>query len=53
LIVFDKEGKKLREHNLPGPDRLANEPRQFLVHPDGNKLLIRGERDLFWVELKE
>jgi hypothetical protein len=50
LIVLDQQGKRLHEHNVPGKDRLVNEPRQFLVHPDGNKLLIRAERDLFWVE---
>jgi hypothetical protein len=51
LIVFTAKGDKIEEYNLPGGGRLVTEPRQFLAHPDGRKLLIRAERDLYWVEL--
>ena len=67
LIVFDAQGNKLNEFRLGklagGPSRTV---RQFLVHPDGRKLvvLVSGKptfpkngpavpSELFVVELKE
>jgi serine protease Do len=40
LIVYDTEGIKLKEYKL-GQD--AGSTRQFLVHPDGRKLLVLCE----------
>jgi hypothetical protein len=57
LIVFDSEGVKLKEHILNHAGD-SGSTRQFLVHPDGLKLLVLGEggdaarpAQLWYVEL--
>jgi hypothetical protein len=47
LITFTPKGLKEKEYQIEG----SGEPRQFLVHPQGKKLLILSEPGLFWVEL--
>jgi hypothetical protein len=49
LIIFDKDANKLKEYSLT-PGR-AIEVRQFLVHPEGRKLLVLTKNDLFSVEI--
>jgi S1-C subfamily serine protease len=59
LIIFNSKGIKLKEHNLMGRNARGG-VKQFLVHPDGRKLLVvpedgRGGKDskLWYVELGE
>jgi hypothetical protein len=40
VVVFDMDGRRLADFALPNAG-LAQDPSQFLVHPDGNKVLIR------------
>lgn len=43
LIVFDAAGNRKAEYSLPGEKQ---EPLQFLMHPDGNQVLIRFQNKL-------
>ncbi|HEY1379944.1 MAG TPA: serine protease [Gemmataceae bacterium] len=45
LIVFTAKGIKLKEHNLLGGRGAGGFVKQFLVHPDGRKLLVLAEGD--------
>jgi hypothetical protein len=49
LLVFSATGEKEREIKLT---RRGNEPRAFVPHPQGNKLLVIAD-GVFWVELPE
>ena len=49
LIVFTMEGIKLKEYKIPR----AQEPKQFLPHPDGGKLLLLTGNQLYLVGLKK
>jgi hypothetical protein len=56
LVLYDTEGIKLKEYNLAKGG--GGSTRQFLVHPDGRKLLVMGEggdavkpAQLWYVEL--
>jgi S1-C subfamily serine protease len=44
MILFDAQGTKVREYKLGGANSRGT-TRQFLVHPDGGKLIVLGERD--------
>jgi hypothetical protein len=37
LLIFDSKGRKLKEYAFAGRGR---DPRQFLVHPEGRKMLV-------------
>ncbi len=51
LIVFSMAGVKQKEYRIaPGPGP-AEEPHEFAAHPRGNRLLIRFDRRLAFVEL--
>lgn len=47
FMRFSQTGVKSLEEVLPGDDRLAKTPRQFLPHPDGIGVLIRTQRDVY------
>jgi hypothetical protein len=49
LIIFDKDANKLKEYSL-APGR-GIDVRQFLVHPDGRKVLVLTPKELFAVEI--
>jgi hypothetical protein len=49
LMVFDAKGTKQKEYQLGNGVPAA--PRQFLVHPEGRKLLVLADHKLSWVEL--
>jgi S1-C subfamily serine protease len=49
LIVFDPLGVRIKDFIL-GP---SGQVRQFLVHPEGRKLLVLTERKLYFVQVKE
>ena len=49
LIVFDKDANKLKEYDLTGGR--FKQVRQFLVHPDGRKLLVHVEETIYAVEV--
>jgi S1-C subfamily serine protease len=47
LIVFDFQGNKLKEYNLiGGREPAAGASRQFLVRPEGRKMLVLGATTL-------
>jgi S1-C subfamily serine protease len=46
LIIFSQGGIKKKEYQLGGGD-----PKQFLAHPQGRKLLLLTAQKLFYVEL--
>jgi S1-C subfamily serine protease len=48
LIVFNDKGMKLKEYRLD-----CGNPRQYLVHPDGRKVLILGEAKLLLATLAQ
>jgi hypothetical protein len=48
LIIFGAAGVRQEEHKLSPQDRNV---RQFLVHPDGGRLLLLSDANLLWVEL--
>ena len=43
LIVFDDQAIKLKEYNLTGDPNKLGSTRQFLVHPDGRRILVLGD----------
>ncbi len=45
LLIYDPSGVRLKEFNL-GP---TGEVKQFLVHPDGRKVLVLTDRKLYFV----
>jgi hypothetical protein len=51
FMEFAETGVKTLELNLRDADRLANEPRQFLVHPAGFRLLVRTEHTIYQIDL--
>jgi hypothetical protein len=53
FMEFAKNGARTLEMNLPGDDRLATEPRQFLAHPAGFRLLIRAEHTIYQIDLPQ
>jgi DNA-binding beta-propeller fold protein YncE len=48
LMVFTMDGKKLKEFNLP----TGGDPKQFVPHPKGKKLLVVLERAVLFVDLE-
>ena len=49
LIIFDKDANKLKEYSrAPGA---GIDVRQFLVHPEGRKVLVLTGKELFAVEI--
>src|SRR5262249_19211165 len=46
MIVFTDTGMKLKEYRLD-----CGNPRQYLVHPEGRKLLVLGDTKLLLVTL--
>ncbi|GEM_PF-3477651 len=54
IMLFSETGVKKLQENLPGEDRLAVAPRQFLPHAAGFRMLVRTEKGVYGVEfLKE
>jgi hypothetical protein len=49
LLIFDPLGVRLKEFTL-GP---TGDVKQFLVHPDGRKVLILTEKKLYYVQIGE
>jgi len=49
MLIFDPVGVRLKEFTL-GP---TGDVKQFLVHPDGRKVLILTEKKLYYVEISE
>ncbi len=49
LLIFDPVGVRLKEFTL-GP---TGDVKQFLVHPDGRKVLILTEKKLYYVQISE
>lgn len=50
IVVFNKDGKRIKEFQL-SEDRFrsgASTVEQILVHPDGRKLIILGDRHALW-----
>jgi hypothetical protein len=48
LMLFSYTGQKKKEIALPIGGR---EARQYLAHPDGGKLLVRSDKQVFFVDL--
>jgi hypothetical protein len=51
FMQFNETGAKILETNLPGAEGPAGEPRQFLTHPDGHRVLVRTETTIYEVRL--
>jgi hypothetical protein len=49
LLIFDPLGVRLKEFTL-GP---TGDVKQFLVHPDGRKVLILTDKKLYYVQIGE
>jgi S1-C subfamily serine protease len=50
LIVFRPSGIRHKEYTLASPSRMGGRARQFIVHPDGGKLLVLTDIKLVFVE---
>jgi len=51
LIFFHPNGTRLKEYSLASPARQGGRTRQFLVHPDGGKLLVLTDSKIVLVTL--
>ncbi len=48
LITFSSSGAKLAEAI---PRGVLDDPKQFLVHPSGKKLVLLTKKKLYWVQI--
>jgi hypothetical protein len=53
LILFKPDGTKAKSYRLSTNRSQNVSPRQFLVHPDGGKLLVLSDTGLSFVELPQ